>query len=487
MYPLRPVEIVATLEQAVADRAKAAGILAPGDRVLVAVSGGRDSAATAALLVAAKEHGLPLEITLGHVDHGWRGPAEAKADLAVVRKLGRALGVKVVVAGPPKLVHRTEDSARRHRYTSLEALAERVGASTIVTGHHLRDQAETYAMRLRRGSGPAGLAGIPVRRPLGGPDLEVVRPVLWVEPRRLADYATARDLPWREDPTNALLDRDRAKVRAELIALGERAESEARLLADAADGFAQALARRETDARARLSRSLLVDPEALYVEVAAKDFASLGDAEFSTGLRVMGACVHAGRGGPWFTRRHAEIVGQLARGRSGSLELPRGIIVTKVGPRLTLARVSASIGPALELPHGAQVTHTYAWATIDARWDEIAREAFDLDAWSLARRADPSKPPHRAAFDADRLGARATLRVWTDRDFVLPLGSEKRFSVYQLAVKDGLPRDRNPGLRVLEAEDGGIAWVVGVRVDRRYAITEATTRVATVEVDVRPR
>ena len=487
MYPPRPVELVATLEQAVAERAKAAGILMPGDRVLVAVSGGRDSAATAALLVAAREHGLPLEITLGHVDHGWRGLEEAKADLAVVRKLAGLLGVKVVRAGPPAVVHRTEDAARRHRYASLEALAERVGADTIVTGHHLRDQAETYAMRLRRGSGPAGLAGIPVRRPLGGPDLEVVRPVLFVEPRRLAEYATARGLPWREDPTNALLDRDRAKVRAELTALGDRAESEARLLAEAADGYAHALSRREAEARARLSRSLLIDPEAMYVEVAAKDFAALCDAECSTGLRVLGACIQAGMGGPWFTRRHAEIAGQLARGRSGSIELPRGIILTRAGARLTLTRIGAGIAPSIELPRGAHITHTHAWARVDARWDEVARDQFDLEAWSEARRADPKTPPHRAALDADRVGSRATLRIWTLRDFVHPLGSGKRLPVYELAIKDGLPRDRNPGLRVLEAEDGGIAWVVGVRLDRRYAVTESTTRVAIFEVDVRPR
>lgn len=481
------MEIVATLEHAVAERARDAGLLVPGGRVLVAVSGGRDSAATAALLVAAKDHGLPLEITLGHVDHGWRGSAEAAADLEVVRELGALLGVGVEIAGPPAVVHRTEDAARRHRYSSLEAMARRVGARTIVTGHHLRDQAETYAMRLRRGSGPAGLAGIPVRRPLGGPDLEVVRPVLWVEPRRLAEYATARDLPWREDPTNALLDRDRARVRAELTALGDRAESEARLLADAADGYARALAQRESDARARLARSLVVDPEACYVEVAAKDFASLGDAGFATGLRVLGACVQADLDGPWFTRRHAEVAGQLARSRSGSMALPRGVILTKVGPRLTLARVESTVGPAVELTRGARVEHTYARAQITARWDEVARDAFDLDAWSAARRCDQGMPPRRAAFDADRLGARATLRIATERDVVLPLGSEKPLAVCELAIKNGLPRARHPGLRVLEADDGGVAWVAGIRVDRRYAITDMTTRVAVLEVDVRAR
>ena len=169
----------------------------PDDRVLVAVSGGRDSAATAALLAAARDHGLALDLTLGHVDHGWRGPDEAAADLAVVertrpppRPAGRA-------AGPPHPVRRTEDAARRHRYSSLETLArphrrERRSRPAITCATRPRPTSCAFAA----GSGPAGLAGIPARRPIGIDGIHVVRPVLSVEPRRLAEYAASRGLPF---------------------------------------------------------------------------------------------------------------------------------------------------------------------------------------------------------------------------------------------------------------------------------------------------
>lgn len=185
------------LEAEVARAAGATG-LRPGDRVLAAVSGGADSVALAALLVAARAHGLPLEVVVGHVDHGWRGPEEAAADRAVVEALARACGATVACAGPPEDVRRTEDAARRFRYAALERMAREARCVAVATGHHRRDQAETFLLRLRRGSGPAGLAGIPARRPIGTTGLVVVRPLLDVDPARLRAYLRARGLADRK-------------------------------------------------------------------------------------------------------------------------------------------------------------------------------------------------------------------------------------------------------------------------------------------------
>ena len=94
---------------------------------------------------------------------------EAAADRAVVEALAARLGVTAAFAGPPPgEVRRTEDDARRFRYGALAREAHEHGCAVVATGHHLRDQAETFLLRLARGSGPAGLAGIPARRALDG-------------------------------------------------------------------------------------------------------------------------------------------------------------------------------------------------------------------------------------------------------------------------------------------------------------------------------
>src|SRR5689334_10562409 len=97
------------LERDVASQALSSGLLAPGDAVVVAVSGGADSASLASILAAGAAHGLPLRLSLAHVDHGWRGPGEAAADAAVVSSLAARLGLDVAWAPPPDPVVRTED------------------------------------------------------------------------------------------------------------------------------------------------------------------------------------------------------------------------------------------------------------------------------------------------------------------------------------------------------------------------------------------
>ena len=182
-------------------------------RVRVAYSGGPDSVALLHLmsrLPAARAIGLEAV----HVDHrmqpssgDWvrhcrRFCAEHRVPLVVLtvdpdERRGR---------GP-------EDSARRARYT---ALAESSAPGTVTaTAHHREDQAETVLMRLLRGSGPAGLAGIPPRRRLGPGWLW--RPFLEVPRDALRDYATRHALPFVSDPSNVDTCLDRGFLREEVM------------------------------------------------------------------------------------------------------------------------------------------------------------------------------------------------------------------------------------------------------------------------------
>jgi len=154
-------------------------MLARGDTVVVAASGGPDSTALVHALAALRPD-LSLTIHLAHLNHRLR--PEAAEDAAFVAAMGRALGLEHHQDGadPRTLAAREglsiEDASRRLRYEFLVGVAHDSGASVIATGHTLDDQAETVLMRLLRGSGLDGLAGIPPVRESGG--VRIVRPLI---------------------------------------------------------------------------------------------------------------------------------------------------------------------------------------------------------------------------------------------------------------------------------------------------------------------
>ena len=146
-------------------------LLAATDRVAVALSGGADSVALLWLLVELGRAGdLPGAVTgVIHVNHGLRG-AEAARDEDFCRGLADRLGLPIEaatidVAGAARATRRSlEATARDLRYQFFTEAAARLGATVVATGHTLDDQAETVLLRLLRGAGSRGLAGIRLRR-----------------------------------------------------------------------------------------------------------------------------------------------------------------------------------------------------------------------------------------------------------------------------------------------------------------------------------
>jgi tRNA(Ile)-lysidine synthase len=183
----------------------------PGETLLAAVSGGPDSVALAALLAEVVRRG-GATLVLGHVNHGLR--PSSWQDEAVVLALGAALGVRVVSTSLPPGPS-DEARLRDERYAALVAMARAVRAARIFTAHHVRDQAETVLLALFRGTGPAGIAGMPPVRTLAE-GIVLERPLLGVEPADLAAYRAARHLPYALDPSNADLGYRRNAVRAAL-------------------------------------------------------------------------------------------------------------------------------------------------------------------------------------------------------------------------------------------------------------------------------
>jgi tRNA(Ile)-lysidine synthetase-like protein len=169
-------------------------LVADGDKVLVAVSGGLDSSVLLHTLARiARSLGVVVEVA--HIDHGTRGESSEREALWV-KVLAERLHLKLhpLRLMPPERANQEE--LRNLRRAALAELAKDLGCRRIATAHHADDNAETFLMRAMSGTGTNGLAGI---RPKDGP---WIKPLLWATRSDLEDYARVHRLAWVEDPSN---------------------------------------------------------------------------------------------------------------------------------------------------------------------------------------------------------------------------------------------------------------------------------------------
>ncbi len=429
----------------------------PGPLV-VATSGGADSSALAALAATADLGPL----ILAYVDHGWRGAEESARDRVAVASLAGRLGARMVALGPPPAdTPRTEDAARRFRYGALERAARSEGARFVLVGHHAGDQAETLIARTLRGSGLIGMTGIPTRRPLGREGIEVVRPLLEVAPAELRRWLEGQGIPWREDPTNTDLSKERNEIRARLARLGERRAH----VQDWLTKLAARLRQRLDGQAARLIQSaaphVRTHPLAGAMSISREWLAGLPTPlSFGLALRHAGQLIHADRDGPWTTSRHRTRMWALVRS-GGDIDLPRGLRFHVAGKRAWLAYRSWEHPrlPVFEM-------------------EQAPSASFDLAAY-LAAGGDRSA----VVLSADQLGPSPRLRWLRRGDTFEPFGrgAAGPVDIHAWMSRRGLPLLARRGALVLEGAQG-IAWLVGERIDAQYAVTPRTERVARIRL-----
>lgn len=187
--------------------------------VLVAVSGGADSVALLRALAALRVAG-PGRLVVAHFNHQLR--PEAGDDERFVVELAKELGIECQVGRADVARHAAEEgngveaAARNARYAFLQAAAERLGARYVATAHTADDQAETILHRALRGTGLAGLAGMPRSRSLG-PAVTLIRPMLGLFRSDVAGYLQEIRQPFREDETNSDLRFTRNRLRHDLL------------------------------------------------------------------------------------------------------------------------------------------------------------------------------------------------------------------------------------------------------------------------------
>ncbi|HEY6251155.1 MAG TPA: tRNA lysidine(34) synthetase TilS [Candidatus Angelobacter sp.] len=212
-------------------------LMVPGDRVSVAVSGGADSVALLRMLLELKQE-LGVVLTVTHFNHQIRG-GEADTDQHFVGNLAQEFDLQCYSgsADAPAYARKhklsLETAARELRHTWFAQLVREEKTDKIATAHTQDDQAETVLMRILRGTGTRGLAGIsPWQR-----QKSLIRPLLAVTRTEIEEYLCVLKQAWREDSSNQDLHHARNRIRRELLPCLQRDYNPAirQLLADLAE------------------------------------------------------------------------------------------------------------------------------------------------------------------------------------------------------------------------------------------------------------
>jgi tRNA(Ile)-lysidine synthase len=409
-------------------------MLAPGDRVLAAFSGGADSTALAIVLKR-----LGYDVVLGHVDHGMRPDSgrDAFHCAAVAERLGLGFHSTRVVVDPP-----TQAEARRVRYAALQEMARVAGAGRIATGHTLDDNAETVQLRLERGG--YGLGIPPVRG-------DVIRPLL--DLRRSETEAVCRraGVEFVLDPSNRNPKYRRVVVRDRLAAGPDERFRELTALAEASRAAAGAVA---AEVEERWSR--LVTGGDGEIRVSRTGLRDAGPAFRRQMIRRLAAEL-----GVELSVRSVDDICRKVLGVTGArLALPGGLSVWSERDALVLGAYPQPPGLP-EVPLSLDGTTRLPGWGVELRVEPAARDAA------------PTGDRTTELIDAAALDGGLTVRQWRPGDRFHPLGAPGSRKLQDFFVDAGVPRADRATVPVV-VSGPRIVWLAGHRLDGRFKVTEAT-------------
>ena len=447
---------------------------APGDAVIVALSGGADSVC---LLTVLKQLATPeFLLRAVHVHHGIRG-AEADRDEAFAQKLCESLSVPLCVAYCHVPAYAAEhglseeEAGRILRYQVLEKEAGKweqelpAGSRVkIALAHHRDDNAETILHHLLRGSGLTGLAGI---RPVQG---RRIRPLLCVGREEIRAYLEAGHISWCEDSTNQSPDYTRNRIRSQVLpllktAVNEQAEehilqagqiigqADAYLRQQAEEIWQEAVCGREEDLAAIPLTAFARQPEILKTYL----------------IRHMLDQLHPG----WkdIGSRHFTAIAELAGKPVGSrLDLPGGLMARTGYETLEIVRKT-------ELEVSVK-TESGADGEIHGR-----QTVPELHMTVFSRQKDQEIPKNQYTkwFDYDKIKGTLSVRTRRTGDYlILPSGGSKTIARYMIDEK--IPKEKREQILLL-AEGSHVLWVVGFRISEYYKIEEHTENILQVTCD----
>jgi len=450
---------VSNLPEQVEQTIRARGLLRRGQKILVAVSGGVDSMVLLQVLHALSKRNK-WRLIVAHLNHQLRG-RNSDADERLVIRVAKKLGVPIITGrADVKKLARTgrlslEMAARKARHEFLAQTAARLKISHIALAHHADDQVELFFLRLLRGSGSEGLAGMKWRGPSpANSRIELIRPLLEQSKDSLRQYAAAEKIPYREDESNEWLDIQRNLIRSELLPLLRRK-------------YQPALQRTVL----RLMEILRADSE--FLNEAARDW---------NGQKSRFSSPKGFEKWPVAIQRRCVQSQLLSRGIPADFALVERLRTSPGRPFTILPQVTVVCGADGELcfqeSPAARAKSSEVQVELAEKGGEIVFEGTRVS-WVIGLQRKfrlPTARPGRELFDADKVGGRIVLRHWRPGDRFQPIGMKQPVKLQDLFVNRKIPRERRHDLVVATTRENEVFWVESLRVSERFKLTPQTTR-----------
>jgi len=445
------------------------GLIAQGDSVVVAVSGGSDSVSMLHALCELTDS-LDCRLQVAHLDHGLRD--ESAAEAAFVANLAEELGLPAtidhveVAQCQAESCGSIEHVARSVRYEFLRRVAEETGAGAVATAHTADDQVETILHNILRGAGLRSLGGMRIERPIrAGSDVRVIRPLLNETRLAVLAYLAERHIDFCCDPSNTDTAFTRNRIRHELLPMLE--ERFNRSVGDAVLRVGQ---------MARAVNAVALERIEMLAESARRDDSlccgRLLEIDLPLRLLVLEAAMGQLLPDLHLSYRHVDKVAGLVNAPDGAaVMLPSGRRVCRKNGHIEL--MPEDNGPAI--PPLDAVLHVPGKISALGGELEMSAELIKPEEGFLDRFV-MHKSRWEEMLDAERAGDVLRVRWKRDGDRFHPLGGPGRKKLQDFFVDAKViaaERRRTP----LVVGKAGILWVVGYRIDECVRVTENTRRV----------
>ena len=428
------------------------GLFQPGEKVIVAVSGGPDSMALLHYLIHEKD--LQLKIEAAHVDHLLRG-AESADDLAFVEKYCHEHQLRCHTASL-NVQEKMKDSgiglqeaAREVRYDFLRNVMKEADATALVLGHHADDQIETVLFRLVRGSTMKGRAGIQAKRIFGNGFL--VRPFLAITKEEIEQYCEHHNIPVRVDPSNEKDDYTRNRFRHHIIPL---LKQENPALHEQVIRFTEEVAEDESyleEAAQKRLKELVIEKNDHFYKIDQEKWCAEAPPLQRRLIHLILNYLYA-KVPTSLSSAHTIAIKKLFEQKhpSGELHLPQGLIVTRSYSTVIFHFASLSIqqdsyyfrlnsGQTLNLPHGAKISAV----------DGIVEDG------------DTSIDICR--FDSRNVQWPLTVRSRQDGDRIELEGLSGSKKIKKVFIDEKIPFDQRSRWPIVADASGRVLWIPGLR------------------------